>query len=244
MKKILVIICIIAMIGLGIYISTSSSENNNTEEKPRIENGEIVDKVEEENELKKVKAEEVFQNIPKMYVEEVAPFTEEFKLNAVMEKIGNQSDLLEVEPDYSEVNVNKVLKELFGKEETLNKEELTIEKIQNSMYYYSEESASYEILPMGFNGVYLEQKLIKATETEKRLYVYVYCLVGEYMVDESGKINAVIGDKEGNDLELSFNEEIIADKWIEKYEDNIPVFRYTFEKKEDMNYLLAVEQIN
>lgn len=246
MKKILVIICIVLMIILGIYIGTDSEENekNTDKDNVRIENGEIVENKEKEKEIAKEKADGIFNNMPKMYIEEISPFTEEFKLNMAMEKIIINSNLLEVEQDFSEENVNKVLKELFGKEATLNKEELTIDKIQNSMYYYSEDTDTYGVLPMGFNGVYLEQKLIKATETKERMYIYAYCLVGEYMVDDSGKINAVIGDKEGNDLELSFEEEITADKWIEKYEEKLPVFRYTFDKENDTNYLIAVEQIN
>lgn len=247
MKKLLVIIIVIAMIGLIMYIAFNDSDENKIDEDKdnvRIENGEIVENKEKEKEIKKEKAEEIFKNIPKMYVEEISPFSEEFKLNAAMEKITMQSNLLEVEADFSEKNVNKALKELFGKEATLNKEELTIDKIETSMYYYSEETNTYEVLPMGFNGVYLEQSLIKATETKTRLYVYTYCLVGEYMVDESGKINAVIGDKDGNDLELSFDEEIISKKWIEEYKEKLPVFRYTFDKNEDNTYLIAVEQVN
>lgn len=246
MKKILVIVCVVLMIALGIYIGIASEKTDKETDKDdvRIENGEIVENKEKEKEIAKEKAEEIFENMPKMYVEEISPFTEEFKLNMAMEKIIINSNLLEVEQDFSEKNVNKVLKEIFGKDATLNKEELTIDKIQTSMYYYSEETNAYEVLPMGFNGVYLDQKLIKATETKERMYVYTYCLVGEYMVDDSGKINAVIGDKDGNDLELSFEEEITPDKWIEKYEEKIPVFRYTFDKENDTNYLLAVEQIN
>lgn len=246
MKKILVIVFVVLMIALGIYIATASEETDKETDKDdvRIENGEIVENKEKEKEIAKEKAEEIFENMPKMYVEEISPFTEEFKLNMAMEKIIINSNLLEVEQDFSEENVNKVLKEIFGKDAALNKEELTIDKIQTSMYYYSEETNAYEVLPMGFNGVYLDQKLIKATETKERMYVYTYCLVGEYMVDDSGKTNAVIGDKEGNDLELSFEEEITADKWIEKYEEKIPVFRYTFDKDNETNYLIAVEQIN
>ena len=246
MKKFLVIIFLVIIVFLMLYIFNNSEDKIKIyeEEKPRIENGEIVENIEEEKEVKEDKAQEIFRKVPKMYMEAISPFSEEFKLNAVMEKITEQSNLLEVEPDYSKENVDKVLKELFGKDTSLDNSMLTMDKIENSIYYYSKETNSYEILPVGFTGVYLDQKLIKVTQTSSRIYVYAYCLVGEYLVNDDGKINAVIGDKEGNDLELSFDSEIITDKWIEEYKDNIPVFRYTLEKENDSNYLIAVEQVN
>ena len=132
MKKILVIVCVVLMIALGIYIGIASEKTDKETDKDdvRIENGEIVENKEKEKEIAKEKAEEIFENMPKMYVEEISPFTEEFKLNMAMEKIIINSNLLEVEQDFSEENVNKVLKEIFGKDAALNKEELTIDKIQ------------------------------------------------------------------------------------------------------------------
>lgn len=210
------------------------SENENEDNINYSENN-------KERDVSKSLEEAIFLSIPKIYEEQAAPFSEEFKLNTVMSKIMEESEEL----DFSETNINKKVKEIFGEDETIDKTQLTQDKIENGIYYYSTELESYTVLPVGLEGIYTDQILKKITETDDSYFVYAYCLIGEYVYLEDGTyLNVVIGDKQGNDLVLKFVGEIDSTKWIEEYEEKLPLFKYTLNKAKDEYYLEAVEQIN
>ena len=64
---------------------------------------------------------------------------------------------------------------------------------------------------------------------------------------ENAKVQAIIGDKDGNDLVHVFdNYAALYDEniWLDKYSNLMPIFRYTLTKTEDGYCLTEVEQIN
>lgn len=186
----------------------------------------------------------IFNSIPNMYEEQEEPFSEEFKLIAVMNKIIEDAGELE-QTDFSDENVNKSVKKIFGSHEQLDGRQLTQDKIKNGIYYYSTELESYDVLPVGLEGIYTEQILKKVTETQNNYYIYTYCLIGEYVYSDDGSyVNIVIGDKDGNDLVLKFVGEIDSKKWINEYKENLPIFKYSLKKTSNSYYLTSVEQIN
>lgn len=246
-KKILIIIVVI-LLSIAIGVTAMNLFENKDEKNSDLDiygiSEQEEESVEKEEKVRDSKAKIIYNNIPKIYNEAIAPFSEEFKLYAVMDKITSEKEE-ESEYTFSEEQVDKVLREIFGPEETLDKMQLTEDKIKDSIYYYSNESEKYTVLPVGFEGVYLDQVLKEVTETNNYYYIYAYCMVGEYKYnEESGEIKAVIGDKEGGDLVLSFTDEIDSNTWIREYEDKLPVFKYTLKKHNDSYYITAVEQIN
>lgn len=211
----------------------------------------------EEKVLSEKKQKELFEFIPKVYTEAIAPFDSNFMLNAVMDKITNTEENL----DYSIDNVDKYVSKIFGKEITINKNEVSEPNIEKSLYYYSKEANTYAVIPVGIDGIYKHQILKNATETDDAYYVYTYTLIGGYFYDENSivqdefgdldyensKMQVIVGDKDGNDLIHVFdNFSKIYDNniWLKHYSNLMPVFRYTLTKTENAYYLTEVEQIN
>lgn len=277
-KKIIisVIIAIIVIASLWIIIFTGS-EGEEEQKKTSggssfVDNGgKAPSKLEtDEKDVTKAVADELYSFIPKMYYEEIAPFTSVFMMDAAINQI------MEEDKDLSEENVNERVKEIFGNDAKIDKKEVSSPDISKSIYYYSEESKSYAVVPLGYGGIFEMQILKNVTETDEYYYVYTYALGGIYYfddeavvetfdeetefydeeftdeefnqpIDENGKVRVIIGDKDGYDLVHVFDniKDIYNEKiWIANYENKMPVFRYTLKKSEKTYYLTEVEQIN
>ena len=261
----IIIVCIIVVvfvIGMVCVISSdkeTTQENhiNTTEQIGKNETTAPYKLDENEKEVSKKKQQELFNFIPKIYIEGIAPFNSSFMLDAVMNKIIANNE----EHDFSEQNVDKHVMKIFGKDAKINKEDVLEPDVAKSLFYYSKEAGTYAVIPVGYEGIYEYQMFKNATETEDAYYVYTYTLIGGYSYDEdsitqdefgdvsyeNAKVQVIVGDKDGNDLvhvfdnyTLMYNEEI----WLGKYANIMPIFRYTLTKSKDGYYLTEVEQIN
>lgn len=251
-------IILILIISEDESVDTPINNNSNPIEQPGQLENQAPSRVDEnEKDLAKKKAEELFNFIPKVYTEAVAPFDSLFMLDAAMGKIIDTNE----EMDFSVKNVDNVAKKIFGKDAIINKQEVSEPDVGKSLFYYSEEAKSYAVIPVGYEGIFEHQIFKNATETEDAYYVYTYTLIGGYSYDEdsitqdefgdvsyeNAKVQMIIGDKDGNDLihvfdnyTYMYDEEI----WLSKYANIMPIFRYTLTKTEDGYYLSEVEQIN
>lgn len=277
-KKVIisVILAIIVIASLSVIIFTDSGSNED-HKKPSggssfVDNGgKAPSKIEtSEKDVTEAMKNELYSFIPKMYYEEIAPFTSVFMMDAAINQI------MEEDKDLSAKNVDERVKEIFGKDAKIDKKEVSEPDISKSIYYYSEETKSYEVVPLGYAGIFEMQILKNATETDDAYYVYTYALGGIYYSDdeavveafddeddfeddeftdeeydqpinENSKIRVVIGDKDGYDLVHVFDNinDIYNEKiWIANYENKMPVFRYTLKKAGKTYYLTEVEQIS
>lgn len=222
-------------------VDNSISNNNqggngaaNTDTEPPI----ITNK---ETRLDNKKAEELFNWLPFMYMEEFAPFTDNFMLTAAMTKV-----LQEEEPNLLAPHVDEMVEEIFGKSVTINKANVSKMDISKSLYYYYAETGTYSVVPIGMESTYVTQLLKYATKDDKYTYVYTNEINGTWHSEEE-KTVVVIGDKNGRDLVKSFdNYEDIKDYsiWQKEYSDKLPVVRYTLEEKDGKYILAGVEKIN
>ena len=267
MKKSVVIIIasvIIVALVIGLIIFITSGEEpvtnvgpatNEQVEKPVIGAPSKID--ENEKEVSKKKQEELFNFIPKVYTEGIAPFDSLFILDAVMGKIIDENE----DHDFSVKNVDNYVTKIFGKDAEINKEEVSEPDVAKSLFYYSKEAKSYAVIPVGYEGIFEYQIFKNATETDDAYYVYTYTLIGGYSYDEdsitqdefgdvsyeNAKVQMIVGDKDGNDLVHIFdNYTHMYDEsiWLGEYLNIMPIFRYTLTKSDDGYYLTEVEQIN
>ena len=268
MKKrtVVIILCVLIIalvIGLIIFISKDEQpiENNvnvnNSEHEPGNTN-DAPSKIEpNEKQVSKKKSQELFNFIPKVYTEGIAPFDSVFMLDAVMNKIIVTNE----EMDFSVTNVDKMVKKIFGDNAVINKEDVTEPNVAKSLFYYSKEAKSYAVIPVGYEGIFEHQIFKNATETDEAYYVYTYTLIGGYSYDEdsitqdefgdvsyeTAKVQVIVGDKDGNDLVHIFDNYTYMNDdntWLQLYGNIMPVFRYTLTKKDGGYYLTEVEQIN
>lgn len=260
-----IIICsivLILVIGLIIFVSLKDEKPNNVtpnqNEQTNESSNEAPSKLnDDEKEVSKKKQQELFNFIPKVYIEGIYPFDSSFMLDAAMNKIM----VINEEQDFSVKNVDSMVKKLFGKDAVINKDEVSEPNIAKSLFYYSKEAGSYAVIPVGYNGIFEYQIFKNATETKDAFYVYTYVLIGGYSYDEdsitqdefgdinyeTAKVQAIVGDKDGNDLVHVFdNYSQMYDEsiWLEKYSNIMPIFRYTLTKSDSGYYLTEVEQIN
>lgn len=257
----LCIILIVIVIGLIIIVSSDEQLNNdvNTNNNNEIENTtEAPSKLDDdEKEVSEKKKQELFNFIPKVYTEGIAPFDSAFMLDAVMNKIISTNE----DMDFSVTNVDNMVKKIFGAKAIINKQEVSEPNVAKSLFYYSKEAQSYAVIPVGYEGIFEYQIFKNATETEDAYYVYTYTLIGGYSYDEdsitqdefgdvsyeNAKVQVIVGDKDGNDLIHVFdNYTFMYDEktWLNTYSNIMPVFRYTLAKTDDGYYLTEVEQIN
>ena len=257
---IVALIIIAILVGLIIVISNNNREENNNEKVDIVDNqnADAPSKIySNEKEISLKKTQELFEFIPIVYTEEMSPFTNQFILNAVMDKITNAEE----EPDYSTENVDNMVTKIFGKDVKIDKEKVSTPDIAKSIYYFSKEADSYSVIPIGYEGVYRHQILKNATETEDAYYVYTYMLIGWYSYDEdsivqdefgdmdyeNAKVQVIVGNKDGNDLVHVFDNysKIYEDSiWVKNYSNVMPIYRYTLKKDGKNYYLKEVEQIN
>lgn len=273
-KKVIVtvIIIMIVLVSLGIILFTGNEDNNRNNNASNgssfvDNNGNAPSRVDkEEKDVSKSLANELYSFIPKMYYEEIAPFSSVFMMDAVMNKILDEDD----NADFSAAKVDKYVEEIFGKGTKIDKLEVSTPDINKSIFYYSKEAETYAIIPVGYAGLFKKQILKNVTETEEAYYVYTYALNGIYYNEEeaivtvsdddnftddeffdenyeNGKVRVIIGDKDGYDLVHIFdNYSLIYDDeiWLKNYENKMPVFRYTLKKDSKSYYLTEVEQIS
>lgn len=262
MKIIIYIILVAVVIGLIIFISSGEEpvESNTPTQNEQIDipTNQAPSKVDDNEKAVSVKkAKELFNFIPKVYTEGIAPFDSLFMLDAVMQQIIDNNE----SQDFSVDNVDKMVTKIFGTKAKINKQEVSEPDVQKSLFYYSREADSYAVIPVGYEGIYEYQIFKNATETDDAYYVYTYTLIGGYSYDEdsitqdeygdvsyeNAKVQAIVGDKDGNDLVHVFdNYAALYDEniWLNKYSNLMPIFRYTLAKTEDGYHLTEVEQIN
>lgn len=265
-KRIGIIIASILLLSLvvALVVFISSDEqpvdqvNPNPNEQVDVPSNQAPSKLDEdEKEVSTKKQQELFNFIPKVYTEGLAPFDSNFMLDAVMNKIVAENE----EQDFSVNNVDNFVKKIFGKDAAIDKESVSEPDVAKSLYYYSKEAKSYAVIPVGYEGIFEYQIFKNATETDDAYYVYAYTLIGGYSYDEdsitqdefgdvsyeTAKVQVIVGDKDGNDLihifdnyTLMYDEQI----WLSKYSNIMPIFRYTLTKTKDGYYLTEVEQLN
>jgi len=250
-KRSIIIMVIVTVVVIGSLVYSMCCDldkiNSKGDNKDNTTDAYQETKKQEEIKLIEKDAQKIYDGIPKIYEEVIEPFNDEFKLKTAMQYIASKNIN---SSDFSEENVNEVVKDIFGIEATLNKENLKEDKDEYSLYYYSETEGKYVIRAFGMEFIYNEQILKEVTENDKAYYVYVYNIVGEYIPDDSkNKLYLVIGDKEGKDIV----EEYEADEFdtnameiVTKYKEELPIYRYTLTKsKTDKSYYLTeVEQMN
>lgn len=268
MNKRIGIIAILCIVIVGIIIgvtlcNTDNEPSNNVDDNqnPVVEDitaNKAPSKLDKkEKDVSKKKASELFNFIPKVYTEAVAPFDSLFMLNATMSKIVVNNETI----DFSVNNVDNYVKKIFGKDAKINKEEVSEPNVEKSLYYYSKEAGMYSVIPVGYEGIFEHQILKNVTETDEAYYVYTYMLIGGYSYDENSitqdefgdisyenaRVQMIVGDKDGNDLVHIFDNytKMYDDSiWLEKYANIMPIFRYTLKKDGNEYYLTEVEQIN
>lgn len=262
---IIAILCIV-IVGIIIGVTLCNTDNepsNNVDDNqnPVVEDitaNKAPSKLDKkEKDVSKKKASELFNFIPKVYTEAVAPFDSLFMLNATMSKIVVNNETI----DFSVNNVDNYVKKIFGKDAKINKEEVSEPNVEKSLYYYSKEAGMYSVIPVGYEGIFEHQILKNVTETDEAYYVYTYMLIGGYSYDENSitqdefgdisyenaRVQMIVGDKDGNDLVHIFDNytKMYDDSiWLEKYANIMPIFRYTLKKDGNEYYLTEVEQIN
>lgn len=265
-KTIIIIISSVVLIALviGLIAIVSSDEegvNDNipvSNEQPIQQENKAPSKVDEnEEDVSNRKAQELFNFIPKVYTEGITPFDSAFMLDSVMKKIIDTNE----NQDFSVVNVDNMVKKIFGEAAVIDKDEVSNPDVAKSLFYYSKEAKSYAVIPVGYSGKFEYQIFKNATETDTAYYVYTYTLIGGYSYDESSiiqdefgdvsyenaKVQVIVGDKDGNDLVHIFdNYNSLYDEsiWMSKYSNIMPIFRYTLTKIKGGYYLTEVEQIN
>jgi len=148
-KLFIIIGCIVVALIAIIIIATSGEQEpvtnnvgNNSNNSSISGGNEAVG--EDEEELSIQEADKYFEKIPFMYMEEFAPFSDNFILTAAMGIVGR-----ELEPDYSASHVDEIVKELFGDDVSINKENVKEIDVTKSLYYYYPDTDSYAILPVG-----------------------------------------------------------------------------------------------
>lgn len=265
-RLVVITVCVLVLaliIGLIAFISSDDNAENNNDthanDDKEVENitGAPSKIDENEKEVSKKKQQELFNFIPKVYTEGIAPFDSVFMLDAVMNKIIGTNENM----DFSVTNVDNMVTKIFGKQAVINKEEVAEPEVAKSLFYYSKEAGTYAVIPVGYEGIYEYQIFKNATETEDAYYVYAYTLIGGYSYDEdsitqdefgdvsyeNAKVQVIVGDKDGNDLIHVFdNYTHMYDEqiWLGTYSNIMPIFRYTLKKDKDGYFLTEVEQIN
>lgn len=251
--KVLIILgCLVIAAIAVIVIVTSDSSGNATNngsnggninqgEEPPITNVDNTIVTNKETELDMKTAEALFNELPLIYTEEFAPFTDVFMLNAAMDKVSK-----EAEPNYTASHVDFVVEEIFGEGAAINKANVSEMDITKSLYYYYAETGTYCTVPIGLESTYMTQLLKYATKDDKYTYVYTNEINGTWHSEED-KTVVVIGDKLGNDLVKSFdNYEDIKDYsvWQKESGNMLPVIRYTLQEVDDKYILVGVEKVN
>lgn len=246
--KILIIVgCIVLALIAIVIIATSGEQEpiqnnvgNNSNNNNSISGGnEPVG--DNEVELSAIEADKYFEMIPFMYMEEFAPFSDNFLLTAAMVTVGR-----EMEPDYSASHVDAVVKELFGDDVAINKDNVKEIDVTKSLYYYYPETDSYAVLPVGMESLYMNQLLQKVTKKDEYIYVYTNEINGTWH-EEEDKVVVVIGDKNGHDLVKSFdNYESTQDYsiWQKEHANELPILRYTLKEVDGSCILVGVEKVN
>lgn len=255
------IIVVAIIVGLIIIISSDEepvyNENNIQQNETKVENVAPSRLEKSEKDVSDKKEQELFNFIPKVYTESIAPFDSAFILDAVMKKIIDTNE----EQDFSIANVDKYVRKIFGKDVKINKEEVSEPDVAKSLFYFSKEANSYAVIPVGYDGKFEYQIFKNATETEDAYYVYAYTLIGGYSYDEdsitqdefgdinydTAKVQVIVGDKDGNDLVHVFDNYMAMfddEIWIKEYSNIMPIFRYTLTKTKEGYCLTEVEQIN
>lgn len=256
------VLIIAVVIGLIVFVSSDEQKNNESINPNEDNQSETItgapSKIDDnEKEVSKKKEQELFNFIPKVYIEGISPFDSTFMLDAVMNKIIDTNE----DMDFSVSYVDNMVKKIFGEQASIDKNQVSEPDVAKSFFYYSKEADSYAVIPVGYEGRFEYQIFKNATETDDAYYVYTYTLIGGYSYDEdsitqdefgdvdydNAKVEVIVGDKDGKDIVHIFDNYTYMydeDTWLQLYSDKMPVFRYTLKKSQDSYYLTEVEQLN
>ena len=256
------VLIIAVVIGLIVFVSSDEQKNNESINPNEDNQSETItgapSKIDDnEKEVSKKKEQELFNFIPKVYIEGISPFDSTFMLDAVMNKIIDTNE----DMDFSVSYVDNMVKKIFGEQASIDKNQVSEPDVAKSFFYYSKEADSYAVIPVGYEGRFEYQIFKNATETDDAYYVYTYTLIGGYSYDEdsitqdefgdvdydNAKVEVIVGDKDGKDIVHIFDNCTYMydeDTWLQLYSDKMPVFRYTLKKSQDSYYLTEVEQLN
>lgn len=244
-----IIVLIIASIFLILFISENDKDVNIYNDINKNEVKEPIVKESEETEVSSSLKNKIIKWLPYVYIEAQAPFETDQILNITLDKILENN--FEENLDLSEKTVDKKVKEIFGNDVSIDTLKVSTPDTSRSIYYYNNETNSYEVIPMGFSGVFKHQIVKEITKKDNMIYVYTYVLIGTYSYDEDltgdvTKVYLTIGDKDGLDLNVTFNsvnEMNDNSYWISKYANKLPIFRYTIKNINNGFVLEEVEQI-
>lgn len=176
----IIVFCIIVLF-LIIYISNGDININIYNEiKPQTTEP-IVKKQEEETVNNNLKLK-IIKWLPFVYTEASSPFSTNEIIDITLDKILENSDLKNF--DLSEEAVNRKIKDIFGDNVSVDKTKVSIPDTSKSIYYYNNETLKYEVIPMGFMGLFKYQIVKEITSKEDMIYVYTYVLIGSYSYEE------------------------------------------------------------
>ncbi len=179
-KKIVVIcVCVLLILGIVFVVFNLGKDDKEVVQKPNIDVENTISKApskieDDEKQVDVSTAKDLFEFIPKIYTEAIAPFDSIYMLDAVMGKLTEDSD----EVDFSVENIDGYVKKIFGKDAVIDKEKVSTPDITKSVYYYSKEANSYAVVPIGYEGIFNMQIYKNATETKDAYYVYAYAIAG------------------------------------------------------------------
>lgn len=254
-KKIVIlitsIIVVLVIVLLVIYITKNEEEVNIYKETKTTESVEEPEvKEEEETEVDEKEKTMVENWLPFVYAEVKTPYESSEILTITLDKMYDENSSEDI--DLSEETVNEKVKEIFGEDVYIDKNEVSDPDVSKSMYYYNTETDTYEVIPIGLTGMYKHQIVKEVTKKDDMIYVYTYVLIGIYSYEEDdlGNISnvcLVIGDKDGLDLSVNFDsidEMKDNDFWIDSYANMLPIYRYSIKDMGDGSFVLEeVERI-
>lgn len=247
-NKVKIVIGLLILLVLSATVTyvlvIKDNQNNNNDNSSVVNIDEPKEKENINAELVSIdKAEEISNTIPKIYSEVISPFSDYFMMETVINQIIFEKINVQ---DLSRENIEKKVKTVFGSSQVLDLDALGKDATKTMLYYYSPDEDKFIVEPFGFEFIYFEQVLKEVTEDENNYYLYRYCFFGEYIEQESEeKLYLVFGDKDGEDIveEIS-SYDIDIDLLVQKYKEELPIFKYTL-KKDGLNfYITKVEQTN
>lgn len=186
-----------------------------------------------------IDAENIFDELPKIYKPISAPYNDEDLLQIVMNKINMASvQLDEYEPDYSETNVNNVLHQLFGPDVNINKTNLTD---ISAPYYFSSAQNKYVEDLTSTQNIFQRQILKVAKQTNAQYYIEAYSINGQITSTSATGDQVQIKDKNGNTITINNYAWGDGSEIVNSYKDRLPVIKYTLAKNNNTNYIVKTE---
>ena len=236
-KKRLSFITVIIIIIISVIVTATSMYFVMSDEGKQN----IIQNDKTELEVSFLKADEIFNWLPKIYVPLKKPFDDVEILQLVMSTINKKSTGTEI--DFSEKNINSTLLQLFGPNVTINKGKVTDISMP---YCYSSYENEYVAKGFGNEGLYQNQVIKSATQTVNEYYIEAYILEGEIGLglDENGQKMLNLKDNKGKTINVDANSYQFgegAKDIVKEYKDRLPVMKYTLQKDNDKYFIIKTE---